>query len=387
MVLGDESFYNMEGIEVNRELLVQHMIDFYNNKYPDSQITDFNEGSEIRNLLESIAVDIFHLEWDNQNILRAGFLATAYGQYLDLFGEEYNTPRITANRSWGSVTFSISEPVNYLITIPQYTMLVSSQTGLYYQTNMTVEIPIGETSVDCPAFSTVPGAGTNAEAGTITLFEDNTKFKEVSITNTNAFSGGTDNESDEDYRSRLLKVKSQDKFGSKEYYNRIGVKVKGVHDVLLTSTTGGYTAKVLVNGNSKPLSDSILAEVTSVYTDENNLVYDHSFLVEETGYTDLDLEITVGVTDEVDDQLFIDFLSTFVDGGSVTIAGSDFAYRGLMINGIVTNYVLLSLLESLPFVVQVTSLTSGGEVFNTLTPDTNTVFNLGTVVITQDVVE
>ena len=53
--------------------------------------------------------------------------------------------------------------------------------------------------------------------------------------------------------------------------------------------------------------------------------YDHTFLVEETGYTDLDL----GVTDEVD----IDFLTT---GGSVTIAGSDFAYRGLII--IITYY-------------------------------------------------
>ena len=38
------------------------MIDFFNAKYPDSQITDFNEGSEIRNILESIACDIFHLE-------------------------------------------------------------------------------------------------------------------------------------------------------------------------------------------------------------------------------------------------------------------------------------------------------------------------------------
>lgn len=387
MVMGDESFYNINGDQVNREILVQRMIDFYNNKYPNTQITDFNEGSQIRDILESFSVDIFHLEWDNQNILRACFLATAYGQYLDLFGEEYNTPRITANRAWGSVTFSISEPVNYLITIPQYTILVSSKTGLYYQTNMTVEIPIGETSVDCPCFSTVPGAGTNADAGTITLFEDTSKFKEVSITNPEAFTGGTNNESDDDYRTRLLNVKGQDKFGSKEYYNRIGVKVKGVHDVLLTPTTGGYTAKVLVNGHTKPLPASVLADVTSVYTEEKNRVYDHTFLVEETGYTDLDLEIKVGVTDEVDDQLFIDFLTTFVNGGSVTIAGSDFAYRGLMINGIVTNYVLLTLLESLPFVVQVTELTSDGELFNTITPDTNTVLKLGTVEITQEVVE
>ena len=61
MVLGEESFYTIDGAEVNRGTLVQRMIDYYNSKYPDTQITDFNEGSEIRNLLESIAVDIYHL--------------------------------------------------------------------------------------------------------------------------------------------------------------------------------------------------------------------------------------------------------------------------------------------------------------------------------------
>lgn len=386
-MLGDYSFYSLNGEEVSRETLVQHMIDYYNNKYPNVGITDFNEGSEVRNLLESIATDIFHMEMDNQLILRACFLATTYGTYLDLYGEEYNTPRIQASQSWGTVTFSISEPVNYLITIPQYTILVSSKTGLYYQTNMTVEIPIGETTVDCPAFSTVPGAGTNAEAGTINLFEDTSKFREVSVTNTEPFEGGANNESDEDYRNRLLAVKSQDKFGSREYYNRIGNQVKGVHDVLLVPSANDYDAKVLVNGHKKPLAPSILTEVTGVYTAEQNLVYNQSFEVAEVGYTDLNLEITAGVSDEVDTQLFIDALTNFIDGGVTMIAGTEFSSRGLLINGFVTNYVLLTLLETLPFVVQVTSLTSDGELFNKIIPDENTVIKLGDVSVVQDVVE
>ena len=44
----------------------------------------------------------------------------------------------------------------------------------------------------------------------------------------------------------------------------------------------------------------------------------------------------------------------------------------------------MTMLETLPFIVQVTSITSGDETFNTLTPDTNTVFDLGTVTITQN---
>ena len=154
---------------------------------------------------------------------------------------------------------------------------------------MTVEIPIGETSVDCRCYSQVPGSGTNAEAGTITLFRDANFLPEVSITNAAAFTGGRDTETDEDYRQRLLAVKNQDGFGSREYYTRIGNEVTGVHDVAIVSSAS-YTGKVLVNGYTKPLPQSVLTNVTSVYTDEQNLVYNQTFEVAEVDYTDLDLE-------------------------------------------------------------------------------------------------
>lgn len=387
MALGDEGYYALDGTYVDRNVLVQYMINYYNEKYPDTQITDFNEGSEIRNLLESIAVDIFHLELDDQQILTAAFLSTSYGSYLDLFGEELNTPRKQGLQSQGTVTFSINEAVNYLITIPQYTTLVSSATGLYYHTIITVEIPIGETSVDCPCYSVVPGAGTNAEAGTIDLFEDENTFNGINVTNSEAFTGGRSTETDEDYRNRLLEIKRQDSFGSKEYYNRIGTEVSGVHDIAIVSSTNNYTGKVLVNGYTKPLPSSVLSEVTSVFTDEQNLVYNQTFEVEEVDYTTLNLEITCVVLDEVEDQQIIDAIQTYIDGGTRTIANTEITYNGVNINQPITNYVLLTVLEYLPFIVQVTNLTSDEETFNKLTPDTNTVFKLGTVTITQEVAE
>ena len=387
MPLGDEKINTLDGQEIDRETLVQKMIDYYNAKYPESKITDFNEGSEIRNLLEAIAVDIFHLELNNQQILTASFLSTSYGSYLDLFGEELNTPRQIGTSAWGTVTFSIPEPVNYNITIPVYTTIVSSETGLFYNTNMTVEITAGETSVDCPAYSQVPGANTNAEKNTLNTFLDVPPSPLLSVTNSEAFTEGKDTETDEDYRKRLLEVKGQDSFGSKEYYIRIGNRVKGVHDVALVDSSNGYTANVLVNGYEKPLDTDILAIVTETYSLSKNLVYNHTFEVNEVDYTITDLELTAVVTDEVEDQLFIDALSTYFNGGETTIAGSQIIAKGCSINESLTNYQLLSLLEQLPFVVQITSITSDGDTFNKLTPDTNEVLKLGTVTITQEVAE
>ena len=135
------------------------------------------------------------------------------------------------------------------------------------------------------------------------------------------------------------------------------------------------------------MDEDILAEVTQRYTDQYNLVYNHSFEVEEVDYTTTPLEITVGVKDEVSDTIFEDLLSLFFNGGNQVIDNEPMTYPGLEINEPVTNYTLMTLIESLNFVVQVTSITSDDETFNMLTPDTNEVLKLGTVTITQNVVE
>ena len=388
MSYNDEEFYSIEGIKITREYLVQRMIDYFNDKYPDSQITDFNEGSEIRNLLESISADIFHLEYNDNSLLQQAFLVTATGSYLDLYGQEYGITREIAKQAQGTVTFSISDgnPVNYLITIPQYTRIVDTATGLYYETWTSCEIPIGETSVNCPVYSVVTGAGTNIPANSDFLFYDQNSFREVSITNSSAFTGGCDAESDEDYRARLIEAKTSDGFGSREYYTKLG-RVQGVHDIALVDSAT-HTAKVIVNGYSKTaISDDLLALVTAQYTNEKNLVYSHSFEVAKAEYTAVPLEITIGVTDEISEDTLKSILDNFLIGGIININNQQFNNKGVSINDKVTNYNLMTFIETISGVVQVTELTSNGSSFSKLEPATNKVLRWGTISITQNVVE
>ena len=381
-----DTFYNIFGEEVSRETLLQEMIDLYNQKYPDSQITDFNEGSEIRNLLESISCDVFHLENDNQNILRACFLATSYGDYLDLFGQELHTQRDLGQQSMGVLKFSLAEATDTEVLIQAGTSLMDSETGILFDTTGDAIIPIGDTNTSVAAISRVIGEVTNASAGKITVFTDNTLYPSLTVTNEEAFTGGRDAESDEEYRSRLLEVKTQDSFGSREYYKRLGESVDGVHDVAFVAKTG-YTAEVKVNPKTKPLTNDLLAEVTGQYTTEANLVYGHSFYVSEVAYTTVPLEISVGVTDEVDDQIFKDVLAAVFNGGEVISASTarniELNYLGLNIGESVTVFQLLTAIESLSFVTQVTSITSDSETFTELSPDTGKALKLGTVTITQ----
>lgn len=376
----EENFYTITGEKIDRKVLVQKMIDGFNEKYPNSQITDFNEGSQIRNTLEGISVDIYHLEKNDTNLLRACFLPTSYGQYLDLFGEELDTPRDYGDNAWGTVTFSIPEAITTPITIPFGTVLFSSTTGLNYVTNLDCEIPVGSTSVDCPAYSQVQGKNTNAEANTITLFRDTSPYNYLSVTNANAFTGGRDSETDDEYRSRLLIAKTKDGFGSKQYYYTLGGDVPGVHDIELVDKTG-YTAEVIVNGNDKPVSDDVLGAVSAVFSDEANLVYKATFTCSKVQYTTVPLEITVSVTEEVLESEFNKALSALFDGGEYEQA----VYNGLKINGVLSSYLIVSAVELIPGVLQVTNITSGNNSFNNLTPETNKVLKLGTVNVTQNV--
>ena len=82
MAIEEESFYNIVGEEINRTNLVQQMINYYALKLEvgETRITDFNEGSEIRNLLESIAVDLYYLMEDQNELSKIAFPDTADSQ-------------------------------------------------------------------------------------------------------------------------------------------------------------------------------------------------------------------------------------------------------------------------------------------------------------------
>lgn len=382
MVDFEENFYTITGEKIDRTTLVQKMINYYNEKYPNSQITDFNEGSEIRNLLEAIAVDIYHLEQNDNNLLKACFISTSFGEYLDLFGEDLNTPRDLGASSWGTLTFSIPEAVDIPISIPFGTVLGSSVTGLNFITNLDCTIEIGETEVEVPAYSQVQGANTNAEENTITVFKTESPYPYLSVTNNTAFTGGRDSETDEEYRTRLLSAKKQYSFGSKQYYISLGENIQGVHDIILTNATG-YTAKVIINANEKPVPDSVFTNVTAAFTDEANIVYNHLFTCEKVVNDTKPLEFEISVTEEIQTTEFDKVLTALFNGGEY----NGTVFKGVNINEPLSNYQIVSAIEFVPGVLQVTNITSNNVSFTKLTPAENKVLKLGTTSYIQNVAE
>ena len=387
MAVDDVSFRRVTGEEVSRSVLVQQMIDFYQLKLQvgDTRVTDFNEGSEIRNLLESFAVDLYILLEEVDEVTKICFVETSYGEWLDKHGANplVNLPRDLGTASSGFVTFTIPEETTSEVIIPMDTIVICGDNGLMYTTLSDGLIPVGETECTVSVECLTVGMDGNVGSGTITLFEDNsTLYNGLTVTNEEATSGGTDYEEDDDYRDRLLAFNQKDDFGSIGYYENLCESISGVHDVSLVNVSG-YTKKVLVNGSVKPTPNTVLADVLEVVSDTNNLVLGHSFTVDKPSYDTCNLTVDLEVTVEQDEDELSELLSAIFDGGDA-INGATF--DGLSIGETLRKDDLYNSFYIIDAVESVTVSSGGSEIGDLEPTGTDYVLKLGTVSFNQTVV-
>ena len=132
LAIDDVKFTSLRGEEISRSNLVEQMISYYGLKveHGETRVTDFNEGSEIRNLLESIAVDVYYLMELENDVLRNCFIDTATGAWLDKIGMHpfIQLPRLEGSPAKGNVTFSIPSALTTEIVIPPETGVIRFRT-------------------------------------------------------------------------------------------------------------------------------------------------------------------------------------------------------------------------------------------------------------------
>ena len=387
MAIEEEVFINSMGEEVSITNLVNEMINYYALKVGvgESKITDFNEGSEIRNLLESFAVDLYVLLLNQEQLTQICFVETAEGEWLDKHGANpfVQLPREAGSVANGFIKFTVPDALTSELNIPAGTVVAASETGLEYETLSDVILGIGETTVTASIESLTIGEDCNAGVGDIDTLVSDIGVNGVTVTNEDPVSGGADYEEDDEYRNRLLAYIRKDDFGSIGYYTELCENVNGVHDVSLIDATG-YTKKVLVNGTVKPTSDTVLLEVLGVLTSTDNLVLGHSFIVDTPDFVTVDMDVNLSVNVELDEIILSDLLSSIFNGGEPLEGGV--SYDGLNIGEGLTRQALYEAFYIIEDVVNVTILIDDVEMSD-LTVDSDEVLQLGTVTFNQTVVD
>jgi phage-related baseplate assembly protein len=152
---------------------------------------------------------------------KQNLLKYAHGDFLDniaaLYGER--ALRLQAQKALTTLRFTIAAPLSFTASIPKGT-LCQAPNGVIFETLQSGPIPSIATSVDVPARALVAGAiGNRFAIGQInSIINWNQPFG-VTVSNTTVSAGGSDAESDEQYRYRIwLAIESFSTCGPREAY-------------------------------------------------------------------------------------------------------------------------------------------------------------------------
>jgi hypothetical protein len=273
-----DSFYDIKGNEVSKDGIVSEFI----NNYTGS-VTDFNEGSEIRNLLEAFAVYAMGNEERMNDLLYAVDIMNADGEYLDLLASQprIDMERIEGVEARGEVIFTVQNALLEELSIPAGT-IVTAENGMEFETITDNILPAGALSIPCMVEAIEVGADGNIPANSIiTKIDGYDAVQGFSVSNEDAFSGGLDYEEDDVFRDRIIEHMSLQKFGSEPYYKAtLANEYPEAHDILFDTSSSTYTAVITPNtykGSEAQLK--LVNDIHAFLSDANNILLGHSFNV------------------------------------------------------------------------------------------------------------
>lgn len=195
----------------------------------------FNEcGEYVKNYPEielrfrAVASEIYAAYTTADYALRQAFVQTASGEYLDKHAKMRGITRKSASYAKGTLTFLVPQELESDVDIPKGTVCsVKGEPLIQFATDENVVISAGGLSVQAAATALAQGEIFNAAAGSVTVMVNPPEYV-ISVTNENDFSGGSDAETDEALRSRI--IDSYDSVSS-------GVNAKSLAEIVLTIET------------------------------------------------------------------------------------------------------------------------------------------------------
>ena len=158
-------------------------------------------GCDLSVRMYAVAAQVYALYVQAQWVTRQAFPQTAESDYLDLHGQLRGLTRKQATQAQGSIRFTVQSS-DTARTIPQGTVCLTADMVRFETTAKGIVAP-GETEVDIPAQALLPGAAGNVSARAITAMAV-APVGVFSCTNPLPFTGGSDAEGDDAFRTRIL---------------------------------------------------------------------------------------------------------------------------------------------------------------------------------------
>lgn len=224
-----------------------------------------HEESDLMIRLKVLAGEIYQQRVYAEYVLRQMFPSTATGEYLDMHAAERGLTRKQATKARGSVSFYPAEETHGDILIPAGTVVSTGTDALRCVTDESVTLTSNAVSVDAAVTAANEGAAYNVRSGTLTVLV--TPVLGIgSVSNGAALAGGTDAESDDELRARVIDSYVNISNGANAaYYRSIAMTVDGVrYASVIGCERGAGTVNVYVLGDGAQVTNAQLNEVQSL---------------------------------------------------------------------------------------------------------------------------
>jgi len=161
---------------------------------------DTTPGTVVRKIIDATASVISDSYVDSQMLAYQYDIDSMTGANLDAFVQLFGISRYPATRATGTVTFTRGTSTD-VISIPVGTQVGTVDGSVVVQTLATAILSVGALSATVPVQAITTGPAGNVAAGTLTqLLTPVAKVN--SVTNTNALTGGANQETDTQLRTR-----------------------------------------------------------------------------------------------------------------------------------------------------------------------------------------
>lgn len=271
------------------------LLERMSNNFRNQTGVEPDHASDVMIRMRVLAAQLDLLCQNAEEVTRQAFPATATGEYLERHAALRGLSRKEGSKAAGTVNFWRNTPAGYNISIPAGTVVQSSGAeALRYVTVWDAVLPGTAVNVSVTVEAVEPGAKYNLRTGSITVMVT-PPAGITRVTHDATCRGGTDSESDEDLRQRLLEsCRLPAVGGSPGYYRAMALSQNEVGKAkVVPACRGGGTVDVVVYGGAGPLSQSKLGELQRLFQDKRDLGID--VLVRQAVTTPVTLELELAV--------------------------------------------------------------------------------------------
>lgn len=324
-------------------------------RFPDTY--DKRQGSTLWDLLSPKAIELSQAYMQMDNVLNLGFAETATGDLLERRVAEQGLTRKESIKSTGSVIFT--GPIDTVIPVGTRISTVPDTTDtlpVYFVT--TEEKTIASGFVDVAVIAEEGGYDGNVFIGAISQILGDLSGT-ITVSNLEAFTGGIDEETDEELYTRYKeKVSRPSTSGNKYHYEQWAQEVQGISDARCYPLWNGPgTVKVVViNSEKRSPSQTVLNEAI----DYIETIRPVGVSVTVNGVTEISIDVSANLTlrsgaviDQVRDSIIEHITNYFKSiafvedtvrftaiGNAILDADGVIDYTDLRINGLSANIIL-----------------------------------------------